>query len=155
MKVKKFIKLLNQENKDAEIIAYLANKKGWQMAELGYNDAILGKTKTGKKDEIEDDLLVKIIAKLNKQRIDAYDIYKEQNREDLAEEELLQSNIYKEYLPKPVSDEELKAQINSIISNLGASGMKDMGRVMGVAMKNLGGKADGSKISSLVKALLS
>ena len=50
MKVMKFIKLLNQENKDAEIIAYLANKKGWQMAELGYNDAILGKTKTGKKD---------------------------------------------------------------------------------------------------------
>ena len=116
---------------------------------------LIEKTKTGKKDEIEDDLLVKIIAKLNKQRIDAYDIYKEQNREDLAEEELLQSNIYKEYLPKPVSDEELKAQINSIISNLGASGMKDMGRVMGVAMKNLGGKADGSKISFLVKALLS
>ena len=92
---------------------------------------------------------------MNKQRIDAYDIYKEQNREDLAEEELLQSNIYKEYLPKPFSDEELKTQINSIISNLGASGMKDMGKVMGVAMKNLGGKADGSKISSLVKALLS
>ena len=58
-------------------------------------------------------------------------------------------------MPKPVSDEELKAQINSIISNLGASGMKDMGRVMGVAMNNFGGKADGSKISSLVKALLS
>ena len=57
---------------------------------------LIEKTKTGKKDEIEDDLLVKIIAKLNKQRIDAYDIYKEQNREDLAEEELLQSNIYKE-----------------------------------------------------------
>ena len=116
---------------------------------------LIEKTKTGKKDEIEDDLLLKIIAKLNKQRIDAYDIYKEQNREDLAEEELLQSNIYKEYLPKPVSDEELKTQINLIISNLGASGMKDMGKVMGVAIKNLEGKADGSKISSLVKALLS
>ena len=60
---------------------------------------LIEKTKTGKKDEIGDDLLIKIIAKLNKQRIDAYDIYKEQNREDLAEEELLQSNIYKEYLP--------------------------------------------------------
>ena len=64
-------------------------------------------------------------------------------------------HTYKDYLPKPISDEELKIQIKSIISNLGASGMKDMGRVMGVAMKNLGGKADGSKISSLVKALLS
>jgi len=116
---------------------------------------LIEKAKTGKKDEIGDDLLIKIIAKLNKQRIDAYDIYKEQNREDLAEEELLQSNIYKEYLPKPVSDEELKTQINLIISNLGASGMKDMGKVMGVAIKNLEGKADGSKISSLVKALLS
>ena len=116
---------------------------------------LIEKTKTGKKDEIEDDLLIKIIAKLNKQRIDAYEIYKEQNREDLAEVELTQSNIYKEYLPMPVSDEELKAQIKSIISNLGANGMKDMGKVMGVAMKNLGGKADGSKISSLVKASLS
>ena len=112
---------------------------------------LIEKTKTGKKDEIEDDLLIKIIAKLNKQRIDAYEIYKEQNREDLAELELMQSNTYKDYLPKPISDEELKIQIKSIISNLGASGMKDMGRVMGVAMKNLGGKADGSKISSLVK----
>ena len=116
---------------------------------------LIEKTKTGEKDEIEDDLLIKIIAKLNKQRIDAYEIYKEQNREDLAEVELMQSNIYKEYLQKPVSDEELEAEINKIISDLGANGMKDMGKVMGVAMKNLGGKADGSKISSLVKALLS
>ena len=116
---------------------------------------LIEKTKTGKKDEIEDNHLIKIIAKLNKQRIDAYEIYKEQNREDLAEVELMQSNIYKEYLPKPISDEELEAEINKIISDLGANGMKDMGKVMGVAMKNLGGKADGSKISSLVKALLS
>ena len=116
---------------------------------------LIEKTKTGKKDEIEDNHLIKIIAKLNKQRIDAYEIYKEQNREDLAEVELMQSNIYKEYLPKPVSDEELEAEINKIISDLGANGMKDMGKVMGVVMKNLGGKADGSKISSLVKALLS
>ena len=115
---------------------------------------LIEKTKTGKKDEIEDDLLVKIIAKLNKQRIDAYDIYKEQNREDLAEEELLQSNIYKEYLPKPVSDEELKAQINSIISNLGASGMKDMGRVMGELKKNNADSIDFSKAGAMIKELL-
>ncbi len=148
---------MNLESKIALDIksAMLAKDKVRLEALRAVKSAILiEKTKTGNKEELEDELLFKIISKLNKQRIDAYEIYKEQNRDDLAKEELLQSNIYKEYLPKPLSDDELKAQIGIVIKNLGANGMKDMGKVMGVAMKNLGGKADGSKISSLVKELL-
>ena len=116
---------------------------------------LLEKTKTGNKEDLNDDLILKLIGKLNKQRIDAYEIYKEQNRADLAEEELAQSNIYKEYLPRPISTEELKEEINQIIISSGASGMKDMGRVMGASMKKLGSKADGAVISAMVKKLLS
>ena len=116
---------------------------------------LLEQTKTGNKEDLNDDLILKLIGKLNKQRLDAYEIYKEQNRADLAEEELAQSNIYKEYLPKPISTEELKEEINQIIISTGASGMKDMGRVMGASMKKLGGKADGAVISAMVKQLLS
>ena len=116
---------------------------------------LLEKTKTGNKEDLNDDLILKLIGKLNKQRLDAYDIYKEQNRADLAKEELAQSNVYKEYLPKPISAEELKEEINQIIISSGASGMKDMGRVMGASMKKLGSKADGAVISAMVKQLLS
>lgn len=116
---------------------------------------LLEKTKTGNKEDLNDDLILKLIGKLNKQRLDAYEIYIEQNRADLAEEELAQSNTYKEYLPKPISTEELKEEINQIIISTGASGMKDMGRVMGASMKKLGGKADGAVISAMVKQLLS
>ena len=116
---------------------------------------LLEKTKTGNKEDLNDDLILKLIGKLNKQRLDAYNIYKEQNRADLAEEELAQSNVYKEYLPKPISAEELKEEINQIIISSGASGMKDMGRVMGASMKKLGSKADGAVISAMVKQLLS
>ena len=116
---------------------------------------LLEKTKTGNKEDLNDDLILKLIGKLNKQRLDAYEIYKEQNRADLSEEELAQSNIFKEYLPKPISAEELKEEINQIIISSGASGMKDMGRVMGASMKKLGSKADGAVISAMVKQLLS
>ena len=136
--------------------AMLAKDKVRLEALRAIKSAILiEKTKTGKKDDLSDDLLLKLIVKLNKQRLDAYEIYKEQNRSDLAEEEIAQSNVYKEYLPKPISSEQLKDEINKIIISSGASGMKDMGRVMGASMKKLGNKADGAVISAMVKQLLS
>jgi len=115
---------------------------------------LLEKTKFSSDKTLDDDEIIKILQRLVKQRNDSAKIYKEQNREDLAEVELMQSNIYKEYLPMPVSDEELEAEINKIISDLGANGMKDMGKVMGELKKQHADEIDFSKAGALIKQLL-
>lgn len=104
--------------------------------------------------ELEDTEVVKIIQKLAKQGTDSANLYKEQGREDLASEELVQVAVFEEYLPKKLTDEELSAAVQAIISKAGASSMKDMGKVMGLASKELAGKADGKDIADKVKALL-
>ena len=98
---------------------------------------------------------IKLIQKLVKQRQDSLDIYTKQGREDLAEVEREEIEVLKRYLPQPMSEDELKAVISGIISQLGAEGMKDMGKVMGAANAQLMGKADGKTIASVVKAMLS
>lgn len=98
---------------------------------------------------------IKLIQKLVKQRQDSLDIYTKQGREDLAEVEREEIEVLKRYLPQPMSEDELKAVISEIISQLGAEGMKDMGKVMGAANAQLMGKADGKTIASVVKAMLS
>lgn len=98
---------------------------------------------------------IKMIQKLVKQRQDSLDIYEKQGREDLAVVEREEIEVLKRYLPEEMSDEELKANIKRIIDETGASGMKDMGRVMGMASKQLAGKADGRRISEVVKEFLS
>jgi uncharacterized protein YqeY len=98
---------------------------------------------------------IKLIQKLVKQRQDSLDIYTKQGREDLAEVEREEIEVLKRYLPQPMSEDELKAVISGIISQLGAEGMKDMGKVMGAANSQLMGKADGKTIASVVKAMLS
>lgn len=98
---------------------------------------------------------IKLIQKLVKQRQDSLDIYTKQGREDLAEVEREEIEVLKCYLPQPMSEDELKAVISGIISQLGAEGMKDMGKVMGAANSQLMGKADGKTIASVVKAMLS
>ena len=98
---------------------------------------------------------IKLIQKLVKQRQDSLDIYTKQGREDLAEVEREEIEVLKCYLPQPMSEDELKAVISGIISQLGAEGMKDMGKVMGAANAQLMGKADGKTIASVVKAMLS
>lgn len=112
------------------------------------------KTAPGANDELTDEAALKILSKLTKQGKDTAALYVSQNREDLANEELAQVAIIEEYLPKPLSEEELKAEIKKIIEETGASSPKDMGKVMGVATKSLAGKADGKAISSIVKELL-
>ena len=98
---------------------------------------------------------IKMLQKLVKQRKDSAEIYQSQDREDLAKPELFQADIISEFLPQQMSEDELTTELKKIIDSLGASGMGDMGKVMGAASKALGGKADGKSISIKVKELLS
>ena len=115
---------------------------------------LLAKTADGS-ESVADDALVKIIQKLVKQRKETAVIYKEQNRPELAEKELMEASYMEVYLPKQLSEEELTAEIKKIIAEVGATSAKEMGKVMGVASKTLAGKADGRAISTIVKSLLS
>ena len=105
--------------------------------------------------EISDDIALKIIIKLVKQRKDSAQIYKEQNRPDLESDELKQLKYLELYLPEQLSNDEIETIVNKIIVDNNASSMKDMGRVMGLASKVLGGKADGKLIAQIVKEKLS
>lgn len=104
--------------------------------------------------ELPDAEVLKIIAKLAKQGSDSAAIFTQQNREDLAREELAQVAVYQEFLPKQLTAEELTAEVEAIIAEVGATSMKEMGKVMGIASKKLAGKADGKDISAKVKELL-
>mgnify|MGYP001177671746 CR=1 FL=1 len=115
---------------------------------------LLEATKDGNA-ELDEATGLKILNKLYKQRIEAADIYKEQDREDLAADELSQAEVIKAYLPEKMSPEKLKEAIESIVAQTGASSMADMGKVMGMASAQLAGKADGKDISTLVRTLLS
>ena len=115
---------------------------------------LLAKTADGS-ESVADDALVKIIQKLVKQRKETAVIYKEQNRPELAEKELMEASYMEVYLPKQLSEEELTAEIKKIIAEVGATSAKEMGKVMGVASKALAGKADGRAISTIVKSLRS
>ena len=105
-------------------------------------------------DTLPDADVVKIISKLAKQGSDSAAIYTQQNRPDLAEEELAQVRVMQEVLPRQMTAEELAAAVREIIAEVGAESMKDMGKVMGVASKRLAGQADGKDISAKVKELL-
>lgn len=109
----------------------------------------------GSGNELDEASGIKLIQKLIKQRQDSLDIYEKQGREDLAQTEREEIEVLQNYLPEQLSEDELKTIISKIVSDSGASGMKDMGRVMGLANKELAGKADGKTISVIVKELLS
>lgn len=117
---------------------------------------LLAKTSEGgAKESLEDEEVIKIIGKLVKQRKESAAIYSQQNREDLAQNELAEAKVMEKYLPKSLSEEEVEAAVKEIIAQIGASSMADMGKVMGVATKKLAGAADGRVISTIVKKLLS
>lgn len=115
---------------------------------------IEAKTAPGANDTLEDAQALKILQKLAKQGHDSADLYTSQNRPDLAEEEMAQVNVIESYLPKQMSEEEIEAVVKDIIAQTDAQSMKEMGKVMGIASKQLAGKADGKKISEIVKKLL-
>ena len=115
---------------------------------------ILEQTAAGGSDTLSDEQEIKLVQKLVKQRKDSAQIFREQNRPDLAEPEETQAQVIAQFLPEQLSEEEITAIIQSIIEKTGASGMKDMGKVMGMASKEMAGKADGKTISTVVKAQL-
>ena len=115
---------------------------------------IEAKTAAGANDTLTDEAALKILSKLSKQGRDTAALYQQQNRPDLAEEELEQELVIEEYLSQALKPEELEAELKAIIAEVGASSPKDMGKVMCVASKKLAGRADGKAISSLVKTLL-
>ena len=117
---------------------------------------VLLEAKTAKSggEELSDEAAIKAIAKLVKQGRDSAEIYQQQNRPDLYEPEMAQVRILEGYLPKQMNDEELTAVIKAIIEKTGATSIKEMGKVIGLASKELAGKADGKLISEKVKSLL-
>ena len=112
------------------------------------------KTAPGANDTLEDSDALKILQKLAKQGRETAQTYIDNNRQDLADEELAQAKVIEEYLPKPLTEEEIEKEVKDIIAQTGAQGMKDMGKVMGMASKKMAGRADGRAISTIVKKLL-
>lgn len=118
------------------------------------SEILLAQTETGSKEEISEEQEIKILSKLVKQRKDSAAIYMEQNRNDLAEPELAQAEIISQFLPAQLSAAEIEEVVLDTIASLGAEGMKDMGKVMGVVNQKLAGQADGKTISTIVRAKL-
>lgn len=116
---------------------------------------LLAETEKGAKAELTEDDEIKLLTKAAKQRRESAEVYQSQNRQDLEAVELSELSVIEEYLPKQLSEEEILEKLKEIISETGAQGPQDMGKVMGVATKYLAGQADGKVISVLVKSLLS
>lgn len=116
---------------------------------------IEAKTAPGANDTLEDADALKLLSKLAKQGKESAATYVQQNRQDLADAELAQVAVIEEYLPKAMTEDEIEAAVKEIIAATGAQGMKDMGKVMGMASKQMAGRADGRVISGIVKKLLS
>jgi len=115
---------------------------------------MLEQSKTGATEDLSDSEAIKILSKLYKQRLETAEVYTSQSREDLAEDELAQAKVLSEYLPSALNDSEIESKVIEIISELGASGMADMGKVMGVASAAMAGRADGKVISNYVRSNL-
>lgn len=135
--------------------AMLAREKVRLEALRGAKKEFLeAKTAKGANGELTDETAMKIIVKMVKQRKESAKIYEENNRKELADNELAEAAVLEEYLPKQLSGEELEQEIRAIIAETGATGPKEMGKVMGVATKRLAGKAEGRAISDTVKNIL-
>ena len=136
--------------------AMKAHDKGQLEALRGIKaEFLLIKTAPGNNGEVSDENALKVLVRMAKQRKESAQIYIDQQRQDLADVEMLQASVIEEFLPKQMNDEELTAHVKFIIEQAGATSMKDMGKVMGVATKQLAGRAEGRAISAKVKELLS
>lgn len=115
---------------------------------------LLARTEKGVSEEVTPEVEIKVLQKLAKQRKESADIYKTQNRDDLYQIEAEELEVIEAYLPKQMSHAEVEAYVKDLISRVGATSVKDMGKVMGAANKELAGKADGKTVSEVVKQLL-
>ncbi len=116
---------------------------------------LLAQTESGAKEDLDETEEIKLLQKLVKQRKDSATIYTEQGREDLAAPEIEEAVIIEQFLPEQMSEEDVTAVVDDIIAKTGASSMKDMGKIMGMANRTLAGQADGKTISTIVKLRLS
>ncbi len=135
--------------------AMLAKDKDRLAALRDVKSKILLEATSGSGTEVSDEVAMKICLKLHKQRMETYELYIAQGREDLATDELVQAKVIEEFLPKQLSEDEIKTEITAAINALGVSGPQDMGKLMGHLSAKLSGKADGKLIATLVKASLS
>ena len=136
--------------------AMLAHDKARLEALRGIKKELLeAQTAKGSNGTVSNEHGMQILQKMIKQRKESAEIYVSQNRQDLADEELGQASVIAEYLPKALTDEELTEAVKAIIAEVGATNIKEMGKVMAVASKQLAGKAEGRAISEKVKSLLS
>ncbi|MBC7914251.1 MAG: GatB/YqeY domain-containing protein [Pyrinomonadaceae bacterium] len=143
---------INQEIKAAMLSKDAARLRGLRAIKAAI---LLAKTEKSATEEISEDLEIKVLQKLAKQRRESAEIYKVQNRNDLLMIENEELEVIESFLPKQLSPAEVAEFIKAIIASTGASSIKDMGKVMGLANKELAGKADGKTISEVVKQLLS
>ncbi|MDD3739329.1 MAG: GatB/YqeY domain-containing protein [Lentimicrobiaceae bacterium] len=149
----KLEELINNDMKEC-----MLNKDMRKLEALRAIKAALLLEKTGKDvnfAEVPETLEIQLLQRLVKQRRESAAIYIEQNREDLAEEEIYQAGIIEKYLPEQLSEEEVQEIVKQVIEEVGATSMKDMGKVMGIVTKKIAGKADNKMISNIVKSLLS
>jgi uncharacterized protein YqeY len=134
--------------------AMLAKEKDRLAALRDIKSKLLLEATSGGGSEVSDEVAIKICMKLYKQRMETYDLYVNQGRQDLAQEELVQAKVIEEFLPKQLSESEIQAEIQEAIVALGVEGPKDMGKLMGHLSSKLAGKADGKVIAALVKSTL-
>lgn len=145
-----FTEKINQDIKTA----MLAKEKERLAVLRDIKSKLLLEATSGSSGELSEEAANKIVLKLHKQRMETYQIYVEQERTDLAEEELFQAKVLEDYLPKMMSEDEVRAIIAAKIAEVSASGPQDMGKVMGPVSAQLAGKADGKRVAELVKEAL-
>lgn len=130
------------------------NKEELQALRSIKSMILLAESEKGAEENLTEDAEMKLLMKAAKQRRESADTYKSNGREELAQAELFELDVIERYLPKQMSEQELRSKLEDIFSKVGASGPQDMGKVMGVATKEFAGKADGKMISQLVKQIL-
>lgn len=144
---------MDQINADIKA-AMLAKEKEKLAALRDIKSKLLLEATSGSGAEVSDETAAKIVMKLYKQRIETYELYMKEGREDLAQEEKFQAEVIQSYMPEMMSEDDIRAAAAEAIAATGASGPQDMGKVMGVLSGKLAGKADGKVIAATVKALL-
>ena len=146
--------LVDQINADIKTAMKAKDRDKLNTVRAIKSEVLKEATKDGSGNEIEDAVVVKILQKLLKQRKDSAALYIDQGREDLASEEIVQADIISTYLPEMMSEGDILTAVVALIEQLGATGPKDMGKVMGAATKALAGKADNKLVAKVVKSKL-
>jgi uncharacterized protein YqeY len=146
-----FTELINADIK----AAMLAKEKEKLEALRDIKSKLMLEATSGSGSEVSDEAAMKIVMKLYKQRMETYELFVQQNRDDLAQVELFQAKVIEAYMPKMLSEDEVRSEVQAAIAQTGASGPQEMGKVMGILTGKLAGKADGKVIASIVKEELS